>query len=325
MSVEILGLGHHVPNRVVTNQELEKKLGLDPGWIEQRTGIRERRWAEPQDTLSGMAAAAGNMALSNSNISKSDIALLLLATSTPDQLLPPSAPLVAHKLGLQNAGGIDLAGACTGFLYALVLADAFVHTQRKPVLVIAANILSRRVNVADRSSAILFADAAGAAVLAPTERKNAGLIASDLRADGEAYDLIAIPGGGSTKPFSEITDPIETLMEIKDGQAVFKKAVTLMTDCASNALLQSKLSIDDIDHVIPHQANARMIEAVRDQLKVPNDKVHISLARFGNSSAATIPLTLSLAHDAGKLSQDQSLLMTAAGAGLLGGAVVWGM
>ena len=325
MSVEILGFGHHVPDRIVTNQELEKQLGLEEGWIERRTGIRERRWANPDDTLSNLATKAANNALSNTNIAKSDINLLILATSTPDHLLPPSAPRVAHKLGLNRAGGIDLAGACTGFLYALVLADAFVRTQQQTVLVIAANILSRRINVQDRASAILFADAAGAVVLAPSERQNTGLKGSDLRTDGSSYDLIKIEDGGSTKPFSHNTDITKTLMEINDGKAVFTKAVNLMTECATTALARSNLAIDDIDHIIPHQANARIIEATRTKLAIPANKIRSTVANYANSSAATIPLTLSIANQNGGLKPGQNILMTAAGAGLLGGAVVWGL
>ena len=323
MNVEIIGYGHHVPDRVVRNEEIEHQLKLEPGWIERRTGIRERHWANANDTLSGLAIAAGDAAINQALIAKSDISLLLLATSTPDHLLPPSAPRVAQELGLKNAGGIDLAGACTGFLCALALGDSFARTQQKPVLVVAANILSRRINMKERASAVLFADAAGAVLLAPTERKTAGLASCDFRSDGDSYDLIAIPGGGSTKPFYDITDPTETLIEIKDGQAVFKKAVALMSDCATAALAQADLTISDIDYAIPHQANGRLIKAVRQNLNLPNEKVHVSVEEYGNSSAATIPLTLSLAHKANAFAPGQSLLLTAAGAGMMGGAIVW--
>jgi 3-oxoacyl-[acyl-carrier-protein] synthase-3 len=179
-SSRIAGFGHYVPSRRVENAELETSLGLEPGWIEQRTGIRARHWAGEGDRLSDLAAKAGESALQDAGLDRGDIALTLLATSTPDHLLPPSAPLLAHRLNLINSGAIDLAGACSGFLYALTLADGFVRTQGRPVLVVAANILSRRINPAERASAVLFADAAGAVVLVPSDNPNAGLLGMDL-------------------------------------------------------------------------------------------------------------------------------------------------
>src|SRR3984957_4641575 len=167
-SSRIAGLGHYVPERRVENAEIEARLGLESGWIERRTGIRARRWAAPHEALTDLAMKAGDMALDDAGIARDDVALTLLATSTPDHLLPPSAPLLTHQLGLSNSGAIDLTGACSGFLYALALADGFVRTQGKPVLIVAANILSRRINPEERDSAVLFADAAGAMVLAPS-------------------------------------------------------------------------------------------------------------------------------------------------------------
>lgn len=202
--VEIIGVGHYAPLRVVPNAEIEAQLGLEPGWIKRRTGIEARRYAADGEALSDIAIKAGEMALVGAGVPRSDIGLLLLATSTPDHLLPPTAPLVAYRLGLTNAGGIDMAGACAGFIYALTLADSFVRSHGTRVLVIAANILSRRINPAERASSVLFADAAGAVLLAPGVRSNAGVRGAHLAANGEHYDLISIPGGGSRKPFSKI-------------------------------------------------------------------------------------------------------------------------
>ena len=230
--VRIAGLGHYAPQTRVANDVIEARLGLEAGWIERRTGIRARRYAGEGEALSDLAVAAGEMALANAGIDRKDVALVLLATSTPDHLLPPSAPLVAHRLALPAAGGIDMAGACGGFVYALSLADGFVRTQGAPVLVIAANVLSRRINPADRASSVLFADAAGAALLVPSENPEEGLAGVHLAAKGSRYDLIHIPGGGSRKPFAAIEDPRETLMVISDGQAVFAEAIAMMTDCA---------------------------------------------------------------------------------------------
>lgn len=321
--VAILGLGHYAPEHRVPNAVIEDRLGLAHGWIERRTGIRERRYVLPDQALSDIAIAAGDMALRNCGLSRNDIGLLLLATSTPDHLLPPTAPLVAHRLGLPNAGGIDMAGACGGFVYALSLADGFVRAQQRPVLVIAANILSRRINEADRASSVLFADAAGAAVLAPSGTPATGAVGVHLASKGSRYDLIHIPGGGSRKPFARLADPLETLMVISDGQAVFTEAIDMMTGSARTAMKAANVDASDVTRFVPHQANRRMMDQVSHRLGVAPDRLRASVAEFGNSSAATIPFTLSL--DAGRdpLRPGDVILMTAAGAGLTGGAVVW--
>lgn len=327
MGSEIAGLGHHAPARVVPNTEIEQRLGLEAGWIERRTGIRARRWAAPGEALTDIAEKAGEMALreagQKAGVDRTAIALTILATSTPDHLLPPSGPLLAHKLGLPHSGAIDMAGACAGFLYALTFADSFVRTQRRPVLVVAANILSRRINFADRGSAILFADAAGAVVLAPSPRPDAGILGVSLASQGSGYDLIKIPMGGSRQPFSREADPVETLMVISDGRAVFSEAVGMMARTAREALAQAETALADIDVWIPHQANARIIEATRRQLGLAPGRLAASVAEYGNSSAATIPFTWSLAAR-NSVGQGRRILLTAAGAGLTGGSILWG-
>lgn len=320
--VMIAGHGHYAPDRIVPNSEIEARLGLEAGWIKRRTGIDARRYAAEGEALSDIAIKAGEMALSQSGLRRSEIGLLLLATSTPDHLLPPTAPLVTRRLGLQNAGGIDIAGACAGFLYALTLAESFVRTQDQPVLVIAANILSRRINESDRASSVLFADAAGAVLLAPTERE-AGLVGSHLASKGEHYDLITIPGGGSRKPFSAIRDPREVLMVMNDGKAVYAGAVAIMTESAQKALAKAGIAASDVDHFIPHQANARMMTTIAHQLAVPSERLRSTIADFGNSSAATIPFTLSATAGSKPYAPGDIVLMTAAGAGLIGGAAVF--
>ncbi|MBL0373376.1 beta-ketoacyl-ACP synthase III [Rhizobium sp. KVB221] len=320
----LVGFGHAVPGRRVENAEIEKQLGLEDGWIERRTGIRTRHWAEDGDTLSSLAAKAGKMALDDAGIAPQEIALTLLATSTPDHLLPPSAPLLAHRLGLTNAGAIDLAGACSGFLYALTLADGFVRTHGRAVLVVAANILSRRINPAERASAILFADAAGAVVLAPTRDRGSGVLAAELAADGSGYELITIPAGGSNRPFASDIAAEEFLMTMRDGREVFSRAVALMTKTSRKALEQAGLNASDVTRFIPHQANARMFDAVCDTLGIEPTRTVRTIETFGNSSAATIPLSLSIANGQRRLESGEKLLLTAAGAGLTGGAIVLG-
>lgn len=322
--IEIIGLGHAAPDNRVTSADIEARLGLEAGWIMRRTGIAARHYARRGEALSDLAIAAGDKALKAANIKRSDVALLLLATSTPDHLLPPTAPLVAHKLGMTGAGGIDMAGACAGFIYALSLGAAFSALHNAPVLIIAANILSRRINDADRNTSILFADAAGAVLLAPSSRADSGILGAHLTSDGSAYSMIQIPGGGSAKPFAELAHNDETLMVIEDGQAVFAKAVHMMTSAATTALRRASLTAADVDHFIPHQANIRMMSAVAEKLRIPEHRMRSTIAEYGNSSAATIPFTLSatVAAQPG-IKRGDIVLMTAAGAGLTGGAVVF--
>lgn len=321
--VDILGLGHYAPANRVTNDVIEARLGLTSGWIERRTGIRARHYVSDGEALSDIAVAAGAMALENAKLARDDVALVLLATSTPDHLLPPSAPLVAHRLGLPNAGGIDMAGACGGFIYALTLADSFVRTQGAPVLVVAANVLSRRINEADRASSVLFADAAGAAVLAPSERCDTGIAGAHLASKGARYGLIHIPGGGSRKPFRDLAQVEETLMVISDGQAVFSEAIDMMTGAARIALDRASLTSAEVTRFIPHQANQRLMDKVASRLRIAPERRLSSVADYANSSAATIPFTLSRDAALRPLAHGEVLLMTGAGAGLTGGAVVW--
>ncbi|OBP78193.1 3-oxoacyl-ACP synthase [Mesorhizobium loti] len=324
-SARILGFGHHAPSRKVENPEIETRLGLEPGWIERRTGIRSRFWATDEDTLSGLAAHAGDMALANAGIDRSDIGLLLLATSTPDHLLPPSAPLVAHWLGLGRAGAIDLTGACAGFIYALMFADGFTRLHGKASLVIAANILSRRINPAERASAVLFADAAGAMVIGPCDDPDRGILGASVDSDGSRYGLIQIPAGGSNTPFHGDLDLEQTRITITDGREVFAKAVDMMTACSQEALTAARMQPQNIDRFVPHQANARIFDAVGRNLGIADGAIVKTIAEYGNSSAGTIPLSLSLAHQAEPFQQGEKILLAAAGAGLSGGALVFGI
>ncbi|RWP66345.1 beta-ketoacyl-ACP synthase III [Mesorhizobium sp.] len=324
-SSRLVGFGHHAPARKVENPEIEDRLGLEPGWIERRTGIRSRFWAADEDTLSALAAHAGDMALTNAGIDRGDIGLLLLATSTPDHLLPPSAPLVAHRLGLGRAGAIDLTGACAGFIYALMFADGFTRLHGKASLVIAANILSRRINPAERASAVLFADAAGAVVIDPCEDTDRGILGASVDSDGSGYGLIQIPAGGSNTPFHGDLDLEQTRMTITDGREVFAKAVEMMTACSRDALTAARLRPQDLDRFVPHQANARIFDAVGRNLGITDHSMVKTIAEYGNSSAATIPLSLSLAHRAQPFRPGEKVLLAAAGAGLSGGALVVGI
>ncbi len=322
-SSRMVGFGHSVPERVVENREIEQRLGLESGWIERRTGIRRRHWAEPQDSLTTLATQAAEAALQSADVERRDIGLTLLATSTPDHLLPPSAPLLAHNLRLTRCGAVDLAGACTGFLQALALADSHVVRHGRPVLVVAANILSRRINPDERASAVLFADAAGAVLLAPTADSDRGLLSLDLATDGSQYGLIGIPAGGSSLPFRSDLPDDQCRMSIRDGKSVFASAVRMMSDTAMRALADADLQTSDVTRFVPHQANARMTDALCEKLSIGKDRTLETIAEFGNSSAATIPLSLSISHKERPFRRGETLLLSAAGAGMTGGSIVW--
>jgi 3-oxoacyl-[acyl-carrier-protein] synthase-3 len=321
-SSRISGFGHYAPERRVENSEIEQKLGVSSGWIQRRTGIKARRWATADQALTDIAVKAARVALERSGAILDDIGLVLLATSTPDHLLPPSAPLLAHRLGL-SCGAVDLTGACAGFIYAFLFADGFVKSTGKSVLVVAANILSRRINLAETASAVLFADAAGAVVLAPSCRDDVGILGSHVHSDGSFYDQIMIIGGGTRNPHSDSMVPKDRLITIKDGRIVFERAVKSMTHSSSLALQQAAIDPSRLSHFIPHQANARIFDLVAQNLAFDPRITLRSVEEFGNSSAATIPLTMSLADHENKFADGQLLLMTAIGAGFTGGAIVF--
>lgn len=320
MGTRITGRGHHAPERCVGNDEIEARLGLEPGWIERRVGVRARHYAAPNEALTDIARPAARMALDEAG--RPDIGFLLLATSTPDHLLPPSAPLLAHQLGL-TCGAADLAGACAGFIDALALADGMVRAQGRSVLVVAANILSRRVNPQDASTSALFGDAAGAIVLSPAPGADSGVIAADLVSDGAGYDLLKIPGGGSRTPFTRDMESDALFMQMLNGQSVFSKAVDTMVTSSERVLKSARVTADDVAHWIPHQANLRITAAVERRLGLDPARGLSTLRDFGNSSAATIPLTLSHAGRARSFHPGDLCLMSAVGAGLSGGAILF--
>ncbi|MCP4314567.1 MAG: beta-ketoacyl-ACP synthase III [Hyphomicrobiales bacterium] len=317
------GLGHHAPERVVPNAEIEVRLGLEDGWIERRSGIKARRYANDNEALTDIALPAARMALQGSCVEAADVGLLLLATSTPDHLLPPSAPLLAHRLGLSTPGAVDITGACGGFIYALNFADNFVRLQKKPAMVVAANILSRRINPDERASAVLFADAAGAVLLEPQENAECGLQSLELCSDGAGYDLIKVPMGGTRFPFDPVAKPDALKMQIGNGKRVFALAVHMMAQSASKVLERAGAQAEDVDRFVPHQANRRMFDAAAQAVGIDVSKVASSIGDYGNSSAATIPLTLSLSHQTNPLRDGELLLFSAAGAGMTGGSALW--
>jgi 3-oxoacyl-[acyl-carrier-protein] synthase-3 len=323
--VLMAGFGHYLPDRCVPNAEIEADLGLPTGWIEARCGIRTRHYAAPDQALSDLAVPAGRMALDMAGAMPAEVGLLLLATSTPDHLLPPTAPLVAHRLGL-GCGAVDLAGACAGFLHALVSGAGHVRLTGQSVLVIAANLLSRRIEPTEAASRVLFADAAGAVLLRPAADPALGPRAVVLRSDGAGYDMIRIDRGGSRLPFSAPdAGPGSggTTMRMPDGRAVFSRAVEGLVQSAQEALCAADLRAPQIATWAAHQANQRILSKVEARLGLESAERLGTLARHGNSSAATIPLALSCrVAERGALRRGP-ILFSAFGAGMLWGSVVW--
>lgn len=329
----IASTGRFVPTIRQPNSEIESKCNLETGWIKQRTGIESRPIADANHAVSDLAVAAGSIAincvqqnddshrLKKGDANTSEIGMLILATSTPDFLLPPTAPNVASQLGLGNVPAFDIAVACSGFLYALQLADHFCKIESKSVLVIAANVLSRRVSPTDPSSAAIFADGAGAVVISPSDV--AGIISIKLESDGTGCSHLRIPDGGSRSPFNEETFANgRHLMKVENGMAVYRYAVESMSRLGQEMLDAAHLKVTDLDFWIPHQANRRIIESVQSRLKLPDEKVGMTIDHFANSSAATIPIALDYFIEEEKVSQGDTILLTAAAAGLTSGAAV---
>lgn len=320
----IAAVGHALPERRVTSGELEEQLGLEAGWIERRTGIRERRFAAPDEATSDLAVRAATDALSRASLS-APVGLLLLATSTPDHPLPPTAPLVAYRLGLTGCGAIDLTSACTGFLAALALGHSYCLSQRCAVLIVGANVLSRRVNPTDPATAALFADGAGAIVLDPASGPDA-ILSLHLDSDGANYDQILIPVGGSRTPLTvEAVAAGEHFMQMARGPDLYRTAVHAMVRAGVVALDRARLSTAEVDWWVPHQASARIIVDAGERLGITPDRTISVVEVVGNTSAASIPIALALASADGRLRAGQRLLLTAVGAGVseAGAVICW--
>jgi 3-oxoacyl-[acyl-carrier-protein] synthase-3 len=320
----ILAVGHALPEHRVMSADLEQQLGLEAGWIERRTGIRERRYASPGEATADLAARAALEAIRRTGPLPAPIGMLLLATSTPDHLLPPTAPLVAHRLHLAGCGAIDLANACTGFLSALALGHSFCRVQRCSVLIVAANVLSRRINPADPMTAALFGDGAGAMVLGPATDSTDDVLAFHLNSRGDLYDQIIILAGGSRTPLTpEAVGAGEHLMRMARGPELYREAVRAMVRSGLAVLERAGLSVADVDWWVPHQANARIMHDAGARLGIGPERTISIVETIGNNSAASIPIALAIASLDGRIRPGQRLLLTAVGAGMTeAGAVI---
>jgi len=321
----IAGTGSYLPEKVLSNTDLEKIVDTNDAWIRERTGIERRHIAADNQVTSDLAYHAAVSALKDANMAAEEIDLIVLATVTGDHVMPSTACALQEKLGLKSIPAFDISAACSGFVYAMTIADQFIRTgMYKNILVVGAEVISRYVNYQDRETCILFGDAGGAFIMsrAPAGAKNI-VHSSHLRADGSLAELFYLPAGGSKIPFrQQALDNGEQWMRMK-GRDIFKHAVRTMSATCQLALETNKIHPDQIDWLVPHQANWRIMEAVADHFKFPKEKVISIVHEMGNTSAATIPVAFDTAKKDGRIKRGQNILLTAFGAGLTAGSLLF--
>jgi 3-oxoacyl-[acyl-carrier-protein] synthase III len=321
VNVSITGLGCHVPERVVTNEELAQLVDTSDEWITTRTGIKERRFAADDEALSDICVPAIERALAAAGVEASEIDLLIVATVTPDMMFPSTAALLADRFGAEAAAAYDLSAGCTGFMYGLVQAYGMVSSGlSKHALVVGADVLSKLMNFADRSTCVLFGDGAGAAVIELVE--NAGFLAFELGADGSGGVDLNLPAGGSRIPTTAESVARGDHYVHMNGRPVFRFATRVLVSSAEHVLERAGLSVEDVDVYVPHQANVRIIDHAVAKLGIPEDRVVVNVDRYGNTSSASIPLALADALAEGRVHKGDTVLMTGMGAGLTWGSAV---
>ncbi len=319
--IGVVGTGMYVPKKVLTNFDLEKMVDTSDEWIRSRTGIRERRIVEPGTATSDLAEQAAKRALKQAGLKAKDIDLIIVATTSPDMLFPSTACLVQQRLGMKAATGFDLSAACSGSVFAMITAQQYLATGRyKRALIVGAEVLSSFIDWTDRSTCVLFGDGAGACVMTKVSR--GGILSTDMGSDGSAADLLTMPGGGSKYPPSHASVDQRLHYLRMNGGEVFKLAVRQMAESARTAVKAAKLKMDDVDLVIPHQANLRIIQAVAKWAGIPLEKIFINAEKYGNTSAASNLIALHEAVKEGKLTRGDYLVMVAFGAGMTWGSLV---
>ncbi len=315
MNARITGTGSYTPERVLTNVQLEAMVATSDQWITERTGIRNRRIAAEGEACSDLGVKAAERALKAAGISAGDLDMILVATCTGDQPLPSTACLLQHRLGAARAAACDVSAACCGFVYALGVANAYVRTGFRHVLIVGSEVMSSITDWTDRNTCILFGDGAGAAVLSATE-EGRGVLSTHLHSDGALWDYIHVPGGGSRMP------PTEAMLESRSqyikmrGNETFKVAVRTLEEIARDTVAANGLRLEDVDLYVPHQANIRIIRAVAQRLGLPEHKVFMNMDRYGNTSAASIPIALDEAVREGRIRDGSVVMLGAFGAGL---------
>ncbi len=321
-SAGILGTGHYVPEKELTNFELETMVDTTDEWIRTRTGIETRHIASPEENTSDLCVNAAQKALEMANITAEEIDFVMVATASPDYVVPSTACLVQNKMGMTKAGAMDISAGCTGYIYALTTAASMVQAGiYKYVLIIGAEILSRLVDWQDRSTCILFGDGAGAAVIGPAE-EGFGLLSSDLGSDGSFGNILNIPASGVAERVSHESIDDRRIYIHMDGQDVFKAAVRHMENTTMTALGKAGLTGKDIDMFIAHQANDRIIQALGKKLEIPDEKLFVNVNRYGNTSAASVGIALDEAVRSGRVKHGNNVVLTGFGAGLTWGSDV---
>jgi 3-oxoacyl-[acyl-carrier-protein] synthase III len=315
-TVSIIGTGSYLPERILTNRDLEKIVETSDEWIRTRTGIGQRRIAAPEEATSDMATNAALAAMSQARVSAEQIDLIIVATVTPDMFFPATACWVQKKLGAIRAACFDVSAACSGFIYAMEIAQQFISNHvYNTVLIIGADKLSSIVDWSDRNTCVLFGDGAGAAILRNRGASH-GVIATHMGSDGEFTDILFMPGGGSRCPITSanVDQKLNTIKML--GKETYKQAVTAMSDAADRALESAGLKYEDIACVIPHQANMRIIEAIAHRMSLPVDKFYVNLEKYGNTSAAAVAIALDEAHRNGRFKIGDYILLVVFGGGL---------
>jgi 3-oxoacyl-[acyl-carrier-protein] synthase-3 len=319
----IVSTGRYTPETVVTNADWEQVFDTSDQWIRERTGIRERRLSSDEETVAYMGREASLRALGDVGLTPEDVDVLLLATATPDRLLPSTACDMQALLGAKNAAAFDITAACSGFLYGLTLAEGMVGTgTARTVLVLGGERLTRIMDREDRTTAILFGDGAGAAVVQPAADGDRGILATYLKSDGTLAELLYRPGGGGVHPPDEAMLQERSYYLKMAGREVFKAAVLSMADACDHAVARAGLTGSDIDLLIPHQANIRIIEATAKHAGIPMEKVYVNVDRYGNTSAASIPIALDECVREGRIGEGSRVLLVAFGGGFTWGSVV---
>lgn len=318
----ITGWGHYAPANVMTNDDLAQHMDTSDEWIRSRSGIRERRFAEEGETTATMSVESGRRALERAGLEPTDLDLILVATSSPDYFTPPVSSQVQSGLGADGVGAMQITVGCTGWVYAMVTAEQFIRTGAyKNILVVGTELISRWLSWENRSTAVLFGDGSGAAVVQASEEP-AGILGHVLGSDGTGAEDIILPGGGVARPLThERLDANEYNVKM-NGRNVFRFATRIMNTALDEALDDAGMSVDDIDLFVPHQANARIIEYAANEAGLPHEKVVVNVDRYGNTSAASVPLALSEAFDDGRAKPGDTIALVAFGAGLTWAAAI---
>ncbi|HEY3250785.1 MAG TPA: beta-ketoacyl-ACP synthase III [Ignavibacteria bacterium] len=319
----ITSIGHFVPESVLSNSDFEKIVDTTDEWITTRTGIKERRILTNGEPMSYMAAKAAEMCLSRRGISAEEIDLILVGTVTPDMLFPATACVIQEKIGAKKAWGFDILAACSGFIFTLVTGAQFIESGRhKKVLVIGADKMSAITNYRDRNTCVLFGDAAGCVLLEPSEEPGYGIVDSLVHTDGKGGKYLHMLAGGSLNPPSHSTVENDWHFVYQEGKNVFKDAVVGMADISYDIMEKNHLQPEDISYLVPHQANMRIITACADRMGLPLEKVMINIHKYGNTTAATIPLCISEYWEDGKVKKGDNLILSSFGAGYTWGAIL---